>query len=124
MAAHAMQYTASPAVIEGLGYGAAGLLLADREVRTEPAHFTVIGEKDSSAAMALFHAVITDAPGYARIEWLDRREGPLVRADVEYPDLPYPAAFVCASGTCSKPLRTVEEIAQRMVGPRRVPAKP
>jgi len=48
---------------------------------------------------------------YLRIEWLDRREGPLPAADIEYPELPQAAAFACANGACSTPVFTPAEVA-------------
>jgi len=34
---------------------------------------------------------------YLRIEWFDRREGPLPAADIDYPEMPEAAAFACAN---------------------------
>ena len=114
MSEHAMRYLASPAVVERQGYGTSGILLADREVRTEPAHVTVVGGKDDPAARALFAAVLRAAPPMARIEWFDAREGPLPRADVEYPKLDAAAAFLCADGSCSRPMSTPEQLTQAL----------
>ena len=47
---------------------------------------------------------------YFRIEWFDRREGPLPAADVDYPELPEAAAFACANGACSIPVFTPDEV--------------
>ena len=49
---------------------------------------------------------------YLRIEWLDRREGPLPAADVGYPELTQAAAFACANGACSLPVFAAEDIAR------------
>jgi hypothetical protein len=114
MAEHAMRYLASPTVVEQQGYGTGGILLADRDLRSEPAHFTVVGRKDDPAARALFLAVLRAAPPSSRIEWLDAREGPLAREDVQYPDVGKAAAFVCAGGTCSLPLTSVEKLMARL----------
>ena len=114
MAAHAMRLLVSPTVVDGMGHSTAGLLLADGEMRREPAHLTVVGAKDSPAAKALFLAVLKGAPAYARIEWIDAKKEPPARDDVAYPTLPEPAAFVCASGVCSAPLRTVEQVIKRL----------
>jgi len=115
MAEHAMQYLASPTVVAQQGYATSGILLADRELRSEPAHLTVVGRKDDPAAQALFAAVLRGAPPVARIEWLDVREGPLPRSDVPFPELPRAAAFVCAGGTCSLPLTSPEKVTARLV---------
>ncbi len=114
MAGHAMRYLAAPAVVERQGFGTSGILLADRELRTEPAHLTVVGPKDDPAAQKLFAAILRGAPPSARIEWFDPREGPLPRGDVEYPPLKVPAAFVCAGGSCSAPLETPELLARKL----------
>jgi uncharacterized protein YyaL (SSP411 family) len=114
MAEHAMRFLASPVVVEQQGYGTSGILLADREMRSEPAHFTVVGHKDDPAARALHAAILRGAPPYSRIEWLDPREGPLAHDDVQFPALPQAAAFVCANGSCSLPLMTVEKVAARL----------
>lgn len=114
MAEHAMRYLAAPAVVNGQGYGIAGILLADRELRTEPAHVAIAGAKNDSAARALFAAALRGAPDYARIEWLDRREGALPRDDVPYPELPRAAAFLCADGACSAPIHEPAQLAEKL----------
>lgn len=88
-----------------------GALQADRELGHEPAHVTVVGAKDDPAAEALYAAARAYPTRYLRIEWLDRREGPLPAADIDYPEMPPAAAFACANGTCSLPVFTPAEIA-------------
>ena len=78
------QYTFSP-----------GLLLADDEMRNPPLHLTVVGPKDDASARALFKAILAVPPLYKQTEWLDPREGPLPGSDIEYPDQPRAAAYVC-----------------------------
>jgi uncharacterized protein YyaL (SSP411 family) len=87
-----------------------GALLADRELSREPAHVTVVGAKDDPAARALYAAARTYPTRYLRIEWLDRREGPLPNPDVDYPDMPEPAAYACANGACSVPVFEPAEV--------------
>jgi hypothetical protein len=41
---------------------------------------------------------------YLRLEWYDPTEGPLPNADVDYPQLPHPAAFLCTGNACSSPM--------------------
>jgi uncharacterized protein YyaL (SSP411 family) len=89
-----------------------GALLADRELAREPAHVTIVGAKDDPAAQALYEAARQYPTRYLRIEWLDRREGPLPAADVDYPELPEAAAFACANGACSVPVFTPNEVAR------------
>jgi uncharacterized protein YyaL (SSP411 family) len=91
-----------------------GALLADRELSREPAHVTVVGGKDDPEARALYAAARTYPTRYLRIEWLDRREGPLPAGDVEYPEMPEAAAFACANGACSTPVFSPADV-QRIV---------
>ncbi len=114
MAAHAMRFLAAPAVVEGQGFGTGGLLLADRELTAEPAHATIVGAKTDAAARALFTAALRGLPMSARIEWFDASEGPLPRADIDFPKLTEPAAFLCANGSCSLPMRTPEQLSKRL----------
>jgi uncharacterized protein YyaL (SSP411 family) len=87
-----------------------GALLADRELGREPAHITIVGAKDDPAARALYAAARTYPTRYLRVEWLDRREGALPAADVDYPELPEAAAFACANGACSVPVFAPDEV--------------
>src|SRR6185295_3644800 len=89
-----------------------GALLAGRELAREPAHVTILGAKDEPAAQALYATARQYPTRYLRIEWLDRREGPLPAADVEYPELPEAAAFACANGACSVPVFAPEQVAR------------
>jgi uncharacterized protein YyaL (SSP411 family) len=116
MADHAMSYLASPTVIAEQGYAVSGILLANREVGTDPAHITIVGAKDDPAGRALFAAALRDAPPYTRLEWFDRREGPLPNADVEYPALPTAAAYLCTAGACSSPANTPDALARELQG--------
>lgn len=86
------------------GFVVPGALLADRELSREPAHVTIVGAKDDPDARALYEAARTYPTRYLRIEWLDRREGPLPLANVDYPDMPQAAAYACANGACSVPV--------------------
>ena len=119
MAGHAMRYLASPVVVGLQGYGTSGILLADRDLRTEPAHVTIVGGKDDPAARALFAAALRAAPPMSRIEWFDPREGPLPRTDVEYPKLDSAAAFLCADGICSRPMNTPGQLTEKLAKPKR-----
>jgi uncharacterized protein YyaL (SSP411 family) len=114
MADHAMRYLAAPAVIKRQGFSVAGILLAGHELSTEPVHITIVGAKDDPAARALFMAALHGAPDYTRLEWYDAREGPLPHADVEYPNLPAAAAFLCSNGACSSPTRTADAFSLKL----------
>jgi uncharacterized protein len=114
IAEHAMRYLAAPAVVESLGFGTSGVLLVDRELRAEPVHITIVGKKDDPRARELFETALRGAPMPAQIEWFDRREGPLPRTDVPYPDLAEPAAFFCSKGSCSSPMTTPAQLAKKL----------
>ena len=103
-----------PVVVEQQGFGTSGILLADHELRTDPAHLTIVGRKDDAAASALFTAALRGAPPFSRLDWFDQREGPLPHDDVPFPDLPEAAAFLCANGACSSPINTPEQLATRL----------
>jgi uncharacterized protein YyaL (SSP411 family) len=106
-AEHGMRYLISLAEDDLIVPGA---LIADRELSREPAHVTIVGAKDDPAAQALYTAARAYPTRYLRIEWLDRREGPLPAADIEYPEMPEAAAFACANGACSVPVFSPAEI--------------
>jgi hypothetical protein len=80
-----------------------GILITDLELASDPVHLTIVGRKDDPSAQALFDSALRYPSGYRRIEWWDRLEGPLPNTDVQYPELPKAAAFVCTSGACSLP---------------------
>ena len=108
-AEHGMRYLVSLAEDDLVVPGA---LLADRELSREPAHVTIVGAKDDPDARALYETARAYPTRYMRIEWFDRREGPLPAADVEYPEMPQAAAFACANGACSIPVFDPAEIAR------------
>ena len=111
-AEHGMRYLAALAEDDLVVPGA---LLADRELGREPAHVTIVGAKDDPEARSLYETARAYPTRYLRIEWFDRREGPLPAADVEYPEMPQAAAFACANGACSVPVFESAQIA-RIVG--------
>ncbi len=114
LAEHAMRWLATPAVALSRRVTTAGMLLADAELRADPIHVTVVAGKTDATAAALQRAALRAPTTYRRIEWLDRAEGPLPNDDVPYPDLEGAAAFLCADGACSPPLRDAAQIARRL----------
>lgn len=85
-----------------------GLLLAVGEFAREPVHLTIVAHKDDPAGMALFAAARAYPALYKRLEWWDRREGPLPNPDVTYPEMDRAAAFACAEHICSFPVFDAE----------------
>ena len=81
-----------------------GILLVDRELSEEPTHITIVGRKDLPEAGTLHAAGLAFPALYKRIDWWDKREGPLPNPDVQYPELDQPAAFACTNRICSQPV--------------------
>jgi uncharacterized protein YyaL (SSP411 family) len=99
---HGARYLA--AAVEELPRPLPGILLGDRELSEEPTHITIVGHKDSAEA-AILHAAGRAYPAlYKRIDWWDKREGPLPNPDVQYPELDQAAAFACTNKICSQPV--------------------
>ena len=101
------QYTFNPA-----------FLLADDEMKKPPLHLTVVGRKGDPAAQALFKAILAALPLYKQTEWQDPREGKLPGSDIEYPDLPRAAAFVCTNNLCSPPVFSSQALAGELAQAR------
>ncbi len=117
----AMRYLVTPEVAL-MRMTEAGILVADLELGSDPTHFTIVGRKDDPAAQALFRTAVRHPSSYRRIEWWDRREGPLPNMDVRYPEFERAAAFVCTQGSCSLPQFRPEDLlalANRMETARR-----
>lgn len=122
LAEHAMRYLAAASATTLRPQP--GVLLADRELSIEPTHMTVVGPKDDPRARLLHAAARAFPAGYKRLEWLDRREGPLPNPDVDYPDLGEPAAFACSNRICSYPSFSSDELiatVQQMAKLRKAP---
>jgi uncharacterized protein YyaL (SSP411 family) len=101
-AEHALRYVLSETVL-ATQRPLPGLLLAVDEFAAEPTHITIVGRKDDERAMAL-HAAGRAIPAlYKRLDWWDKREGPLPNPDVTYPELDEAAAFACSQRICSLP---------------------
>jgi len=113
-AQNAMTYLAAPAIAQSRGPWTAGILLADLQLSQDPLHITVVGSKSDISASALF-AEARKAPIVAkRIEWFSANEGPLPNPDVTYPQLDHAAAFLCTGTTCSSPMKSPEQLTQKL----------
>lgn len=93
---------------------APGILQAGFELANDPLHITIVGHKTDPQAAALYDAALKYPAVYRRIEWWDKREGPMPNPDVQYPELPRASAFVCTNGTCSLPIFEAKDIAQQV----------
>jgi len=101
MAKTAMRFVATPGIAD-LPFSAT-TLLADSELNQDPTHITIVGHKDDPQAQALYLAALQYPMVYKRLDWWDKREGPMPNPDVQYPELDKSAAFVCTSNRCSLP---------------------
>jgi hypothetical protein len=90
------------------------LLLAIGEVRAEPLHVTVVGGKDDPVAQELFATALRAPTANKLVEWWDRREGPPARGESIFPNLPKPAAYLCANGACSTPIPSAAALSKRL----------
>ena len=115
-------YLASSAVTQRYAF-LPGVLLAARELASEPAHVTVIGSRGDGAAAALFAAARRYPAAYLRAEWWDPAEGPLPNPDVAYPQLSQSAGFACANGICSLPAFDAGGLTTAMDRLNRAPAQ-
>jgi uncharacterized protein len=114
LAERAMSYLAAPAVAESRGMMVAGILLADGEMTADPLHVTIVAGKSAASAAALFATANAFYDPYKRLEWYDPKESPLPAADVEYPVLPRPAAFICTGSACSSPAFTAGDLLRKL----------
>lgn len=122
MAEHAMKYLVSPGVLESRSFRA-GILLADRELAEDPVHITIVGHKDDSQAKALFMSAIAYPVTYRRVEWWDKKEGPLPNPSVTYPELEKAAAFLCADNYCSLPFFSEDKLIKALETRKNKPVK-
>jgi uncharacterized protein YyaL (SSP411 family) len=113
-----MRYLASPEITAPRGWAVGGILLANRELGSEPLHVTVVGAKSDPLAMALFATALRVANQYKRIDWYDPAHEKLPNSDVEYPSLARSAAYVCTGTACSAPINLPSALAVRL----RIPA--
>jgi uncharacterized protein YyaL (SSP411 family) len=107
LAEHGMRYLAGAAM--SIQRPLPGILLADQEVAVEPTHVTVVGHKDDPKARLLYAAARALPAVYKRLDWWDKRQGPLPNNDVEYPEMDEAAAFACSDHLCSYPPSTTAE---------------
>ena len=110
LAEHGARYLASSAIL-GQPRALPGILLGDRELSEEPTHITIVGPKDAPQAAVLHEAGLAYPALYKRIDWWDKREGPLPNPDVQYPEMDQPAAFACTNRICSQPVFDPAELA-------------
>lgn len=110
LAEHGARYLNADAVLN-LPRALPGILLVDAELGEEPTHITIVGRRDNPLSGALHAAGRAYPAGYKRLDWWDKREGPLPNPDVLYPELEQPAAFACTNRICSHPVHEPSELA-------------
>jgi hypothetical protein len=123
IAEHALRFAATEDIY-GPRREIGALLLADAELREDPLHLTVVGKKGDGEARALYEAALRETRWYKRVEWWDRREGPLMNDDVTYPDRPEASVYVCNDRACSAPLKTAEALRAYLDRQRAKPTAP
>ena len=101
LADDALRYLALPEVARRFNTG--GVLLAAAERARDALHVTVVGARADPASRALLAVALREPDGYQRVELWDPAEGPLPNADVSFPPLRRPAAYLCTAGRCSAP---------------------
>ena len=92
-----------------------GVLLASEEFAVRPTHLTIVGSKTDPVANQLWLAALKLPYFFRRIEWWDRAEGAMPNTDVQYPNLPRSAAFLCQNRRCSLPIFTESELREKLV---------
>jgi uncharacterized protein YyaL (SSP411 family) len=114
MAESSLRWAMSAGNVAHRGAYTGGLLLAGEELRTDPLHVTVVGQKDDPVAQAMFAAAQKAATTYRLLEWWDRREGGPPRGESIFPNLKKPAAYLCANGACSSPIPDGAALSRRL----------
>ena len=100
---HALKYLSADTITQSRRF-LAGLLAADREQAEDPIHITIVGQRNDAVAQSLHFAARAYPGQYKRVDWWDKREGPLPNPDITYPQLSESAAFACANQACSLPV--------------------
>lgn len=93
---------------------AAALILADYELSKDPLHITIVAPKENKTGQELFEVALGYPSLYKRVEWFDHSQGDLLNHDIDYPQLPRAAAFVCVNKTCSMPSYDAESLSNML----------
>ena len=102
-----MGYLASPPILDAYGF-LPDVLQAEAEMVQEPVHLTVVGAKDDPRAAALVRAGLAYPLQHKRVEWWDKREGPLpipMSTARTIPAGPLPSPARATSARCPSPTR-------------------
>ncbi len=110
----ALRYLATPEIARDRRAFAGGVLLASAECAAEPLHVTVVGARSHPLARELFLTALRAPIAYKLTDWLDIAQGKLPYQDLEFPKLPTAAAFLCAHGACSAPIKDAAELSKRL----------
>ncbi len=79
-------------------------LMAEYRIAKNPIHVAIVGAKGDPQAKMLFETALANSILYTRLDWWDKKEGPLMNSTVTYPVTNQAAAFVCHGFQCSFPL--------------------
>jgi hypothetical protein len=110
----AMRYIAAPQITDSRRWLVGGILFANHELAADPLHVTILAPKGDEIAQEMFQTALQAPVSYIRLEWYDRHEGPLPQMDVQFPDLPHPAAFICTGTSCSSPVKDASALEAKL----------
>jgi uncharacterized protein YyaL (SSP411 family) len=100
----AMRFVTIPEIAQAQLSSVGGLLLAERELATNPLHIAIVGGRRDKTAKELFETAIACPRVYKQVEWFDLHDASSPRPTIAYPDLPQAAAYLCADNACSAPV--------------------
>ncbi|MEO6036449.1 MAG: DUF255 domain-containing protein [Verrucomicrobiota bacterium] len=103
-AQHAMRYLATPEIARGRFSAVGPILLADRELGSDPLHIAVVGGKKDAQAKRLFAAALKFPLNYKQTDWFDPGEKSLATNSIPFPELDHAAGYVCGKQSCSPPV--------------------
>jgi len=108
MQASAFHYLIKPDVI--VNTAPALILTADYFVTNHPIHIAIVGSKNDTDAKNLYATALANSPLNLRIDWWDKKEGPMLNSDAVYPAMDKSAAYVCHGFQCSFPIFKAQDL--------------
>ena len=88
------------------------VLLAEDRVANHPIHIVIVGSKNDTQAKDLYKTALEYSTFFSRVDWWDRKEGPMQNSDAEYAVLERSAAYVCYGFHCSFPIYNSHDLLQ------------
>ncbi|MBM83382.1 MAG: hypothetical protein CMJ78_22720 [Planctomycetaceae bacterium] len=103
-ATHALRYVTIPRIARSMGLKG-GLLSADFELRTEPLHLVVIGERDNETSQALFRAAQATPFEHRCIHWFSNRTAAESLLKLNLAESNESAGYIFHDGQASEPIQ-------------------